>query len=479
MTHVAVKDFGPIAEASVELKPLTVFIGPNNSGKSYLALTVYCLSRALFGDASSISMGRMHRGYYLWREFPPELVERASQELKKTWPTAESRIGGPIKISDLSNEMQDVLVEAARSSAHSLSRSVGIELQRCYGTEIHGLVRRGSALSAPQLEVGISEPDGSFQWEMQVTDQDLATKNWTVNLLDHSINNMNNRDVGLPIGLLVDIPDEFLRIATLELVWPILRNLIGEAHYMPASRSGILQGHKTLASLIVGSASRAWLQPMEIPRLAGVVTDLIQSLLSLDPNRAVENPAHQVAEFLEREVTRGSVDLDRRVEYPEIYYENDNGKFLLHQVSSMVSEVAPIVLFLKYLVRPGQLFIIEEPESHLDTDNQRKLARAIAMLVNSGVKVLITTHSDFFVNQINNLLLLSQISSRSRAARKYSANEVLDPYNVGAYLFRNGEDGSRVETLEVTANSGIPTFPFTDAHSALYNEAIRLEHSSR
>ena len=88
----------------------------------------------------------------------------------------------------------------------------------------------------------------------------------------------------------------------------------------------------------------------------------------------------------------------------------------------MVSEIAPIVLYLKYLVRPGHLFIIEEPESHLDADNQRKLARAIAMLVNANVKVLITTHSDYCVNQINNLLMLSQISARRRASRKYSSS---------------------------------------------------------
>ena len=476
MTRVAVKDFGPIAEASVELKPLTVFIGPNNSGKSYLALTVYCLSRALFGDSSFTSLQTIGGRHHSWPEFPPKLLERTGQELKKAWPNAESLARGPIKVGDLSNDMQDVLVEATRSFADSLSYSVSRELQRCYGTEIHGLVRREAALSAPQLQVGISASDGSFLWEMQATEPELSTKNWVVNLLEHAI---NNRDVGLPMASLADTPDDFLHIAASQLVWPILRDLISGAHYMPASRSGILQGHKTLAGLIVGSASRAWLQPMEIPRLAGVVTDLIQSLLFLDPHRVTKNPSHQVAEFLEREVTRGSVGLDRRVEYPEIYYENESGKFLLHQVSSMVSEVAPIVLFLKYLVRPGQLFIIEEPESHLDAGNQRKLARAIAMLINSGVKVLITTHSDFFVNQINNLLLLSQIPARSRAARKYSANEVLDPDNVGAYLFRNGEDGSRVETLEVTADSGIPTFPFTDAHSALYNEAIRLEHASR
>ena len=43
MISVTVKDFGPIIEGSVELKPLTVFIGPNNSGKSHLATLVYAL----------------------------------------------------------------------------------------------------------------------------------------------------------------------------------------------------------------------------------------------------------------------------------------------------------------------------------------------------------------------------------------------------------------------------------------------------
>ena len=51
--------------------------------------------------------------------------------------------------------------------------------------------------------------------------------------------------------------------------------------------------------------------------------------------------------------------------------------------------------------------IIDEPESHLDTANQIQLARLVARLVNSGVKVLITTHSDYIVREINNLIMLS------------------------------------------------------------------------
>ena len=40
-----VTDFGPIAKADVDLRPLTVFIGPSNTGKSYLAILVYVLHR--------------------------------------------------------------------------------------------------------------------------------------------------------------------------------------------------------------------------------------------------------------------------------------------------------------------------------------------------------------------------------------------------------------------------------------------------
>ena len=65
---------------------------------------------------------------------------------------------------------------------------------------------------------------------------------------------------------------------------------------------------------------------------------------------------------------------EKKAEYPDLQYQNDAGEFDLHQVSSMVSEIAPFVLFLKYLVGPGHLFTFEEPESHLDPANQRHLA---------------------------------------------------------------------------------------------------------
>ena len=42
--ELGVKDFGPIVEASLDLRPLTVFIGPSNTGKSWLATLNLCAS---------------------------------------------------------------------------------------------------------------------------------------------------------------------------------------------------------------------------------------------------------------------------------------------------------------------------------------------------------------------------------------------------------------------------------------------------
>ena len=45
--ELTVSNIGPIAEASVELRPLSVFVGPSNTGKSYLATLIYALPPVL------------------------------------------------------------------------------------------------------------------------------------------------------------------------------------------------------------------------------------------------------------------------------------------------------------------------------------------------------------------------------------------------------------------------------------------------
>ncbi len=78
--------------------------------------------------------------------------------------------------------------------------------------------------------------------------------------------------------------------------------------------------------------------------------------------------------------------------------------------SSMISELAPVVLYLRHIVQPGEVLIIEEPESHLHPAMQVEFIRQLAGVVRSGIRVMLTTHSEWVLEELANLIRLSGTS---------------------------------------------------------------------
>ena len=475
--NVSIRNLGPIAEADVDLKPLTIFVGPNNSGKSYVALTIYSLNRSI-GD-SDPHFGRPgRRGFGLFRG----RRERSAEELNAVGAVLKNnRDGLKDLFSENTNpraipsELHDLVRQESNGWSGQLSHSVDYELRRCFGVTLDDLGRRNRKTERGEFEIYLNDDFTGFRWDIRCQNDELVTTNWEP---DVSQGRVRLDPARWHINLL-DEPELFFQVLMGEYSAHLMNGYSATTHYLPASRSGILLGHKTLASLIVRSASRAWIEPMDVPRLPGVITDLIEALLLLGQEDARQPRFPQIVEFLESSVTQGRIDIDNQLEYPEITYDNEGGTFKLHQVSSMVSETAPLLLFLKFLIGPGHLFIVEEPESHLDPANQRHLAKAIARMVNAGVKVLVTTHSDIFLNQINNLMKISGIPTDQLRKRGYEEEDVLAPERVGAYLFHpNVQSGTRVEPLTVDPAYGISTESFDSVHRALYDEAIELEHTA-
>lgn len=85
---------------------------------------------------------------------------------------------------------------------------------------------------------------------------------------------------------------------------------------------------------------------------------------------------------------------------------------------------------------------------NLHPDNQVAVARIIAKMVNRGFKVIVNTHSDYLIKELNNLIMLS---SRPEYVEElgYQDNEVIEPNRVEAILFRY-DSRRRGETLSVS-----------------------------
>ena len=75
--------------------------------------------------------------------------------------------------------------------------------------------------------------------------------------------------------------------------------------------------------------------------------------------------------------------------------------------SSSVRSLADLGLYLHHIAQKGDLLMVDEPELSLHPESQCRIARLFARLVNLGVKVFITTHSDYIVKELNTLIMLN------------------------------------------------------------------------
>ena len=122
--------------------------------------------------------------------------------------------------------------------------------------------------------------------------------------------------------------------------------------------------------------------------------------------------------------------------------------------STSVRSLLHLHFWLKHQARKGDLLMIDEPELNLHPENQIKMARLFAKLVNAGIRVWITTHSDYIVKELNNCIMLGNVSNRTEILEKYkgeySENDILKAEDLKAYIAYNLPDGgSTVRKIEI------------------------------
>ena len=112
-------------------------------------------------------------------------------------------------------------------------------------------------------------------------------------------------------------------------------------------------------------------------------------------------------------------------------------KLTMVESSSSARALLDLSFYLHCLAQKGDLLMVDEPELSLHPENQRRIARLFARLVNLGVKVFITTHSDYIIKELNTLIMLNHDKPHlKRVAEEngYQDSELINVDQVKVYI---------------------------------------------
>lgn len=182
----------------------------------------------------------------------------------------------------------------------------------------------------------------------------------------------------------------------------------------------------------------------------------------------------KLSNLLETEILSGQVDFKGSVDRLELLYNpEENTSLELNISSSMVKGLASLSLYLKYLARQNDLVVIDEPEMNLHPVAQVMLTEFMGMLVNSGLNLLITTHSPYIVDHLANLMCAFKSQDKNEIKSDFyleRESAFISEDDVSIYLFEDGQ----VKTL-ISEDGEIDWGTFSDVSrsvSEIYSKLI-------
>ena len=397
MMKIKLLNLGSIKEAEVDLRPLTVIIGPNNSNKTYIAYSIY-----------GLWINQLD-GFY----FSSEILEKIEfTNQADHWSLKIDR------------HFYDVISEIVQKSASEFS---GIKLQSFFQDS------SGKIFEKTKFSIEISEDDIKTAIEKVLADT-IEYRRSLASLGINKIERSENNNEILFYQEKEDKINNYKDIVFLNFVAAVVKFSFSDALPLPAERNAFINTYKMLGNrrykLLKGN-QRELLTQGRINRR--INRDRQLELLKEQGDIRYPQPVEDFLDFLtdiELEnkpdpIAKNKNDFQKLADQIEKYIQNNNKTIFkntkiggreikvsvkrsleidLYNASSSIKQLAPLLLYLRYRAKSGDFLVIDEPEMNLHPESQVKLLESLAILVNLGVRILLTTHSPYLMAHLNNIV---------------------------------------------------------------------------
>ena len=411
---IKVKNLGTLREAEFTLGDLTIICGGNNTGKTYATY-------ALFGFL------------YTWQRILS--IQINDDKIEDLLADGVIRID----IQEYVKKSEQIIIKACERYTQELPKIFAAPIDRFKNTE--------------------------FNISLEIKTEDIKLKN----KFDRKMGSANaeifsitksEESTELVVTLLVEkdkvkIPYEFIKF----LIANAIKDIIF-AQFFP--RPFIASAERTGAAIFRKELNFAKNRLLEEIGQADENIDTMELLLkeyddyalpiktNVDFTRKLETIVKKnsfitdehpdlLADFTD--IIGGEYTVTRNDElyYVPLYYvpKGKKVKLSMDESSSAVRSLLDIGFYLKHEAQHGDLLMVDEPELNLHPENQRRVARLFARLVNVGIKVFITTHSDYIVKELNTLIMLNHDKPHlQRIAQQegYRPEELITAEKIKVYI---------------------------------------------
>ncbi len=437
---ISVRNLGAIKEAVFDLKPLTVFIGPNNAGKTWLA---YTLSGIL--------------GHYEFRRYRDGYI---GNDVPERYPSLETAIQRVLEEGNTKIDLVQFAEQYGETYINSVANFARSEM---------GHFMRTNRVTFKNLRVHIDLGKTKETFLRRVLDYSLESsiavglgqRKPLLNILKEA----GKREVyvytSTEESISEKLPARAIKRALVDSTFQALHSALYPAVYTFATeRSAFtafpifqLIGNDPFAEQTQTILMRRMTEPVSF--FQNMIATAFQSS-TLERELEAKNDSMirgyiQLAQLLEKQVLGGGVDFSTPEPDPgrEIFFQLTEGVRLeIPITSSMVKELSSLVLYLRYLAKPRELLVIDEPEMNLHPKAQVQLTEFLAMLVNAGLHVLITTHSPYIVDHLTNLMKAAESTEPEAIQDKFYLQHkeaFIARDNVSVYLIDEGKAENMVD----------------------------------
>lgn len=229
----------------------------------------------------------------------------------------------------------------------------------------------------------------------------------------------------------------------------------------------IFGNYQMLDSTFVLPPSRGPILTEQIIPTTGMYLEFLNDMTGLNRIKPRPDTASEIVLKLFRTILEGEVNKE---ETTYIYTTND-ASMPVSAAAASIREIAPLQILAKKQDVSRCAILVEEPEAHLHPLKQRMMADIIGALSHNGAIMQITTHSDYFLRRLNELIMfvkakkttddpdkLRTLSEKVNIVEDMSIDESI----IGAYLLRKQADNTSIAVKQDISN-GIPFAAFRDA----------------